>query len=226
MKSYKYRIGIILLVILLLLVLPYAWSLVQILFFPKHVKVLQQLSLYQWAAIGFVAYFIIRRFLNKNALWLETFTHELTHIVVALLFFRKVHSFHAEEGAGVVYTSSHGNSMIAPMALAPYCLPIYTFILLSVRCLMDFQGMWIYDIVIGASLSFHVSCFIHQTGKYQTDINQYPLLFSYLYIYTARLINACIITVAFFPSYNVFTSFWRCVVAIYDNLIASVVFVI
>lgn len=99
MKTYKYHIGIFLLIVLFVLTIPYAWKLVQIVFFPKHVKVLQQLSLFQWAAVGFVSYSIIRRFLNKNILWLETFTHELTHIVVAMLFLRKVHSFHAEEGS-------------------------------------------------------------------------------------------------------------------------------
>ena len=176
MKTYKYHIGIFLLIVLFVLTIPYAWKLVQIVFFPKHVKVLQQLSLFQWAAVGFVSYSIIRRFLNKNILWFETFTHELTHIVVAMLFLRKVHSFHAEEGSGVV--------------------------------------------------SFHVNCFIHQTGKYQTDINQYPLLFSYLFINVARLINVCIIVVAFFPSYNVFTSFWRCAVTIFDNAVGALGFVI
>jgi len=219
MKSYKYYLGILLLFILLLLTIPYAWKLIQILFFPKIVTVIQQLSLYQWVATGYVGFFILRRFLNKNLLWLETFSHELSHIVVAMMLFRKIHSFHAEEGSGVVYTSGHTNSMIVPMALAPYCFPIFTYLLLTVRCLMNFNGMWIYDIVIGITMSFHVHCFIHQTGKYQTDINQYPLLFSYLYIYTARLINVCIIVVAFFPSYNVFTSFWRYIVQIYDNVI-------
>ena len=85
----------------------------------------------------------------------ETFTHELTHIVVGNAYsFVRVHSFHAEEGSGVVYTSGQSNNMIPPMALAPYCLPIYTFLLLSVRCLMNFHGMWIFDIIIGVSLSF------------------------------------------------------------------------
>ena len=217
MKSYKYHIGTLLLILVLILTIPYAWKLIHILFFPKHVKILQQLSLFQWVAVGFVCYSVLRAFFNKNALWIETFTHELTHVIVAMLLFRKVHSFHAEEGSGVVYTSGQSNNMIIPMALAPYCLPIYTFLLLSVRSLMNFHGIWVYDILIGISLSFHVNCFIHQTGKHQTDINQYPLLFSYLYIYVARLINACIIVVSFFPSYNVFSSFWRCIVAIYKN---------
>lgn len=219
MKSNKLYLGVIVLVILLLLSLPYAWKLVQILFFPKNVSVLKQLSLYQWTTIGFIGYAIIRRFFVKNNLWFESFTHELTHIVVALFIFRKVHSFHAEEGSGGVYTSGLSNSTVIPMALAPYCLPIFTYLLLVFRSLMDFNGMWIYDTLIGISMSFHVYCFIHQTGSYQTDINQYPLFFSYLYIFTAHLINVCIIIVALFPSYNVFTSIWRYLVQVYENAV-------
>lgn len=217
MKAYKYHIGIILLVVILCLTIPYALSLLRILFFPKHISMIKQLALYQWCIVGFVGFSVFRRFLKKNIAWLETFTHELTHIVVAIIFFRKVHSFHAEEEKGVVHTSGSANGMIAPMALAPYCLPVYTFLLLTVRCLLNLHTMWIYDIVIGITMSFHVNCFMHQTGNYQTDINQYPLLFSYLFIYTARLVNICIIIVAFFPSYNVFTSFLRYVTQLYEN---------
>ena len=216
MRKYIYYIGFVLTIIVLILTIPYFIKICGILFFPKNVTVLQQLSLYQWVTIGFLAFSVLRCFMNKNIIWLETFSHELTHIVVALLFFRKVHSFHAEEGSGVVYTSGN-NGMIVPMALAPYCLPIFTYLMLSIRCILDFHGMWIYDMLIGATLSFHTFCFIHQTGSYQTDINQYPLLFSYAYIYTARVVNFCIIIVSFFPNYNVFTSLWRYITTIIAN---------
>lgn len=219
MKEYKYHIGSILLAILLLLTLPYAWKLITIIFHPKNVTILKQLSLFQWVALGFVVFSLVRRLLSKNIVWLETFTHELTHIVVAMMFFRKVNSFHAEAGSGVVNTSGKRGGITAPMSLAPYCLPIYTYLLLALRSLMDFHGLWIYDIIVGMTISFHVGCFRHQTGNHQTDINQYPLLFSYLYIYAARLINICIIVVAFFPNYNVFTSLWRCIVQIGSNAV-------
>ena len=53
-----------------------------------------------------------------------------THTVVAQLLFRRVHSFHAAEDGGLVSTSgSLGRGMI-PMSLAPYCLPIFTYLLL------------------------------------------------------------------------------------------------
>ena len=216
MKKTVYIIGAILLCILLALTLPYAVKVVGIIVMPQRISILRQLAIYQWVAVGIVAFALIHHFVKKNMTWLETFSHELTHIIVALLFFRRIHSFHAEEGSGVVYTSGEHEYGMAPMALAPYCLPIFTYLLLSIRCLMDFHGMWIYDILIGMTICFHFFCFKNQTGSYQTDINKYPLWFSYLYIGTALLINFCIIWVAFFPGYNVYTSFWRYLTSIWD----------
>lgn len=218
----KYYIGIAVAAVVVLLTLPYAWQLIQILFMSPNATPLNQLVLYKWAAVGFGIFVFARRLLQKNLVWFETFSHELTHITVALMFFRKVHSFRAEEGSGVVYTSGTKSSMIVPMALAPYCLPIYTYILLALRSLIVPDAMWIFDILIGVSIAFHRFCFYHQTGNHQTDINQYPLTFSYMYIYAARLLNACIIAVSFFPNYNVFTSLWRCLTALCSNAIGVV----
>lgn len=217
MKKCTYIISMILLSVLLLLTIPYAVKIIGIILFPDRIDVLRQLSIYQWVGVGIAAFAVIHSVVKKNMTWLETFSHELTHIVVALLFFRRVHSFHAEEGSGVVYTSGKHEYALAPMALAPYCLPIFTYLLLSIRCLMDFHGMWIYDVIIGMSICFHFFCFKHQMGSYQTDINQYPLSLSYLYIVTALLINFCVIWVAFFPQYNVYTSLGRLVTSVLEN---------
>lgn len=217
MKKSTYIISMVLLSVMFLLTIPYAAKIIGIILFSNRIGVLRQLGIYQWVGVGIAAFAVIRAFVKKNMVWLETFSHELTHIVVALLFFRKIHSFHAEEGRGVVYTSGKHEYALAPMALAPYCLPIFTYLLLSIRCMMDFHVMWIYDIIIGMSICFHYFCFKHQIGNYQTDINQYPLSFSYLYIVTALLINFCVIWVAFFPRYNVYTSFWRFVTSVWEN---------
>ena len=224
MKKSTYIISMVLLSILLLLAIPYAVKIIGIILFPDRIGVLRQLSIYQWVGVGIAAFAVIHSVVKKNMTWLETFSHELTHFVVALLFFRRVHSFHAEEGSGVVYTSGEYEYALAPMALAPYCLPIFTYLLLSIRCLMDFHGMWIYDVLIGMTICFHFFCFKNQTGYYQTDINQYPLSFSYLYKVTALLINFCIIWVAFFPQYNVYTSFWRYLSSVWENAITFVQF--
>ena len=220
MKKSVYIIAVILLALMILLTLPYAVKVVGIIIMPERVSLLRQLAIYQWVAVGIVVFAVTHHFVKKNMTWLETFSHELTHIVVALLFFRRVHSFHAEEGSGVVLTSGEHEYGLAPMALAPYCLPIFTYLLLSIRGLIGADGLWIYDILIGMTICFHFFCFKNQTGNYQPDINQYPLVFSYLYIATAQLANFCIIWVAFFPKYNVYTSFWRYVTALWDNATA------
>lgn len=219
MKKSTYIVSLVLLSILLLLTIPYALKILGIIFFPKHITTLRQLAIYQWVGVGIAAFAVIHAIIKKNMMFLETFSHELTHIVVAFLFFRRIHLFHAEESSGVVYTSGEHQYGIAPMALAPYCLPIFTYLLLSIRCLMDFRGMWIYDVLIGMTICFHFFCFKDQTGNHQPDINQYPLVFSYLYIITALLINFCIILVAFFPQYNVYTSLWRYITTIWYNLV-------
>lgn len=210
MSKVSYFTWMAVLVVLLLLILPYMYEIFSIIFMNNRgVSILRQLSLYQWAAIGFVIYCIFHRYVHKNIAWLETQSHEWSHSIVAMMFLRRIHSFVAEEGEGVVYTSGRSNIGLIPMTLAPYCLPWISYILLAVRPLIAFHGSWIFDIVIGCSLAFHFLCFKTQTGSYQTDINQYPLTFSYLYIWAARVINILVIVVAFFPQYNVFTSFWR-----------------
>jgi len=219
MNKIKFQLYTGGLVLLLLFLLPYVWKLFCILFLSSKVSIFAQLELYKWVAIGVVIAFVLKHIATSNIIWFETFCHEFTHIVVALLFFRKVHSFHAEEESGVVYTSGSNSKGLIPMALAPYCLPIFTYLFLALRPLVAFPGIWVIDILIGISIAFHIGCFSHQTGKYQTDINQYPLYFSYSYIYVARLINVCIIAVAFFPHYNVFTSIWRLFTALYCNVI-------
>lgn len=106
------------------------------------------------------------------------------------------------------------------MALAPYCLPLWTYFILWLRPFINFQGRGIFDIVIGLTVAFHVLCFKSQTRNNQTDINQYPLLFSYSYIYIARIINGLIIVVAFFPqSKTVSYPVLRLINAMIDNAI-------
>lgn len=199
--------------------LPYLWKLVNIIFMSPTCPILRQLELYKWAACGCLAFLLLRNLLKKNMKFLETFTHELTHTIVALLFLRKVHSFEAKESSGFIMTSGKDNWSMAALSLAPYCLPIYTYLLLSLRSLISDQGFWIFDILIGITIAFHIHCFIKQTGNYQTDINKYPLIFSYSYIFTAHLVNLCVTIVAFFPQYNVFTSLWRYLTTLFNLII-------
>lgn len=222
MNKVSYFTWMAVLVVLLLLTLPYIYVIFSIIFMnSRGVSILRQLSLYQWVAIGFISYYIFHHFIHKNIAWLETQSHEWSHSIVAMLFLRRIHSFVAEEGQGGVYTSGKSSLGLIPMTLAPYCLPWVSYLLLAVRPLIEFHGNWIFDILIGISLAFHCLCFKSQTGSYQTDINQYPLSFSFFYIWVARVINMLVIIVAFFPRYNVFTSFWRLVTSIFHTFLQT-----
>ena len=161
--------------------------------------------MYKWTGIGIIAFFILSRLFNKNLKWFATFSHELTHTIVSLLLFRKIHSFSAGMGYGEIYTSGNERTLVF-VDLAPYCLPIFTYLLLSIRMMLAKDMLMYYDIIIGFSIGFHLYCFRTQTGSYQTDINKHPLIFSYLYISTALLFNLIVILVSYWHSRNLFSA--------------------
>lgn len=227
MSRLAYIIWTTVVVLLLLLTVLYLLHVLGIVFMPKSISLWRQLGIYQWAAVGIVAYAAIYQGLKRlngsgfrNLLWFETFTHEFTHTIVAIMLLREVHSFHAEKSSGVISTSGRQDWLRPVVSLAPYCLPIYTYALLMLRSLMDFHGLFIFDIIVGMTLAFHVVNFWKDTGNHQPDITQHPLVFSYLYIAAALAINLAVVWVAFFPGYNVFTSFWRLVCGQAANIAA------
>lgn len=169
-----------------------------------------KLSYYPWyllLLVGGSIFPLMNKFFVKNMELTKTFTHELTHTITGLLLFRRIHSFHAEEqGSGVVWSS--GNDSIRFMtSLAPYCFPIYTFPLLMLRCLVAQPFMPIIDTLIGFSVGLHLVCFSEQTRNYQTDINQFPLWFSYIYIQSVWLFDISLIFIAYIPKSNIFIAF-------------------
>jgi hypothetical protein len=210
----------VLLVVVAVLTLPYFPQTLSDVFLPRNASLWAQLGLYKWCAVGALGFLLLRPIVGKNITWFETFSHELTHAIVSLLFLRKIHGFHVEGSTGAVSTSGSNHYGFVPIALAPYCLPIFTYCLLSFRCLLVADSVWILDILIGVTLAFHIGCFKHQIGNHQTDINQFWLPFSYAYIVTAWVVNICIILVAFVPGYNVYTSLWRYLTALFHGFIA------
>lgn len=208
MKKATYIIWMTVLLMLIALTIPYLWHILKVLFIPKNGDFWGQEKIYTWIFVGILASFVLRKILKSKSRFFETFSHELTHTIVALLFGRKIHSFHVEDsGTGMIFSSGKSYSHI-PVALSPYCLPIFSYLLLGLRCIVEYDSIWICDIFIGFSLYFHYYCFKSQIGNYQTDINQYPLSFSYLYIITAWIINICIVLVAVFPNMNGKNGIW------------------
>lgn len=211
----KYYIYGLILFFLLLLTGRVCYDVVDIILHPKNQIWTWNLEMYKWTGVGVVAFFFLSRLINKNLKWFATFSHELTHTIVSLLLFRKIHSFSAGMGYGEIYTSGNERTLVF-VDLAPYCLPIFTYLLLSIRMMLAKDMLMYYDIIIGFSIGFHLYCFRTQTGSYQTDINKHPLFFSYLYIVTFLLFNFTIILVSYWHSKNVFTALWYVLIQIWD----------
>ena len=123
---------------------------------------------------GFIAYVVfalILRFLriSHNLDWFMKFTHELTHTMVALLFFRKIHEFVVRGRECYVHYDPPKIGYL-PITLSPYCIPIYTCMIFPFRFAGDSQYMIIFDALIAFTYAFHINAFIKQTRPSQNDI--------------------------------------------------------
>ena len=82
---------------------------------------------------GFAAYVVFLMILTivkgkHNLNWFMKFTHELTHTLVALVFFRKIHEFVVRGRECFVHYDPPKVGYL-PITLSPYCIPIYTLMI-------------------------------------------------------------------------------------------------
>ena len=123
--------------------------------------------------LGVAAYILFLIFLRlfrmgHNLKWFMKFTHELTHALVAIALFAKIHKFVVmDRECNVYYEAKIG---YVPITLSPYCIPIYTFMLFPFRFVGDSHYMIIFDFLIAFTYAFHVHAFIKQTRYSQPDI--------------------------------------------------------
>ena len=181
-------------------------------------------KVYLWFVVGVVIFFLVNRFVIKGEDdTIRIFSHELNHAIVSLMLFKKVHSFHVEQSGGMVYHTSGGRLPTVLINLAPYCLPLFTYILLFARAAMIPNLYWIADILIGFTIGFYISVFKQQIGAHQPDITQYRnRLFPYWYIFTFILFNAGIIIYSLLPDKNVFLAFADTFVGYWHGLVAFI----
>lgn len=123
---------------------------------------------------GFMAYMgvlicMLMPKVKHNLDWLMKFTHELTHTLVALLYWRKIYEF-VVRGRECYVFYERSNIGYVPITLSPYCIPIYTLMLFPFRFTGDSNYMIIFDALIAFTYAFHVHSFIKQTRFTQSDI--------------------------------------------------------
>ena len=163
-------------------------------FYPVLLYGVYNIGVYQWMLLGAAAYFIIRRFsfFARNEKWMQTTSHEATHAIVGIMFFHKIHSLEANEDHGVVYHSGRKFGDIF-ISLSPYCLPIFTYGLLLFRIIGSTSMLYVFDILIGFSLAFHILCFYKQTSLKQPDIQGQGYFRAFLFLFVSWLFNSTII---------------------------------
>lgn len=170
-----------------------------------------RINLHCYLAAGFVAFFavfLIPR-LRNNFRWLMKFMHEFTHLVFAILFFRKINRFKVDsEDSYVSY--SNGWFGYHAITLSPYCVPLLTLALLPWRFTTGTATplfLAAIDALIGFSYAFHICCWVKQTRLHQTDITGPGVILSLLAIATVHILNFCL--VALTPSSGVVLAIQR-----------------
>ena len=123
---------------------------------------------------GFLAYVVFAATLwalrlRHNLDWIMKFTHELTHTLLALLFFRQIYEFIVRGRECRVFYKS-GKIGYLTITLSPFCIPIYTFMLFPFRFAGDAHYMIIFDALIAFTYAFHLHTFIKQTRFSRKDI--------------------------------------------------------
>ena len=155
----------------------------------------QRLILHRYLALGFVSFFLVFLIprLRKNVRWLMMFTHEFTHLVFAILFFRKIHRFNVDNKDSHV-SFSNGWFGYMPITLSPYCIPLFTLALLPWRFTAD-QDVYLYviDVLIGLTYAFHVCCWVRQIRLHQTDITGPGTFRSILFVTLFLIVGLCLV---------------------------------
>ena len=166
---------------------------------------------------GVGANFILSRIslFSRNQDHLRTLSHELTHWLVGLMLFKKIHSLNVEEDTGsVVHSGGRFGQMF--LSLSPYCFPIFTVILLLLRFIIAKEYLFGFDIAVGMTLGFHIGCFMSQIGSHQSDITKYGLFRSYVYI--AALWMFFFLVILFSVRYDLFYAVKDIFVGYWDTL--------
>ena len=163
--------------------------------------------------VGFAAYalfalVLITLRISHNLNWFMKFTHELTHTLVALLFFKTISEFvvRGRECYVNYKVGKYGIGYI-PITLSPYCIPIYTIMIFPFRFAGDAHYMIIFDALIAFTYAFHLHSFIKQTRFTQSDIENCGIARSVSFLAFANLAVASLILAT--PKGGVLNAFSR-----------------
>ena len=147
-------------------------------------------SVMLWFLAGGVAYYLVfglvwRKYRNL----IPTTIHEWLHAFMCMIMFRDVVSVQStSDQGGVMYHRGDANIFIA---LAPYTLPILTYLTLIIASVMPSAVKWPY-ILVGFTFFLHMHAFKRQTRLDQPDLQESGIYRSVVFIATFLPMNIAI----------------------------------
>lgn len=153
--------------------------------------------------LGVIVFLILYKlFLKKRIGFIQTLDHEMSHMLVSLIFGNTMIEMYVHDRmGGHVKYFGRGSALIS---FAPYFIrmPMLLMILLSFFVNSNRSVIKTFYILLGVSLCYSFISILEEAKPYQTDLTQHGLLFSYLAIVALNIIWFCIIFSIVLPKYN------------------------
>ncbi len=101
-----------------------------------------------WIVLGGGAAYFVVHFLIRKPERMYLWAHEFAHLIVAKLFFRRIHQFHISSRDGGKVVMDGSNVLID---LAPYLLPLYSIAAFAAAAVFRKASPWVPDIYLAVA---------------------------------------------------------------------------
>jgi hypothetical protein len=152
-------------------------------------------------AAGAAAYGLLQAFWSKP-MGLYVFGHELTHALAAWLSGYRVKSLRVSSKGGEVITT--GTNLF--VALAPYCIPLYTLIVVLVYAVARGPAvvtasppLWC-AFGVGFTFFFHAALTVHALRQHQPDLEHGGVFLSLVLILLANCLALVLLLKLLYPN--------------------------
>lgn len=138
-------------------------------------------------AAGYLAlwWLVLRRRVMGS--FFSTLEHELTHALFALATFHPVIGIRSTwSRGGHIRYRGEGNWLIT---ISPYFFPTVSLLVLAAGLLLSGGARTTADVLLGASVAYHITSTMHETHPGQTDLQKVGLLFCLTFLPAANLIS-------------------------------------
>jgi hypothetical protein len=191
MKMAKF-LKFILIIVLLLLSGGYLVEIFEI--SPHLLKFPSQFQLFLYGGLAFLVFWALFR--KRFMYAFSVFEHELTHVLVAKLFFLKLFHFEVSpkkhvEGRVVVGVDGHGKVtriVSVVFSLAPYYIPTLLLFLFVVYPLFGTRMRPVFIFAVGFMIMYHLLTTFLEFGFHQADIQRHGEYFSTAFVLLGNIV--------------------------------------